>query len=572
MKRNSADTAPVYGAVSTAEQVEGTADAAAVYGRVSTAEQVDGTSLPDQLDRGRSYVTARGWRLVGEYVDEGVSGAKASRPALDRLMADVRAGRIKVVVVAKLDRFGRSLRHLAEVLGELDDLGVRFLSVAESFDSTTASGRLQRNILSSFAEYERDQIRDRTTSGVLAVAREGYWPGGPAPFGWQLAKDGRRTKIEPNPDEVETIRLAAHMICVESLSLNQTANHLNDLGRPTRKGYRWNRSKLRWTMSTSPLGGRWEYAPVSGTRRRPGGALVVLDLPELLEPELRRLLARHLEETSTGERPEFYEYLLSGRLTALCGDLYTGAGNQKQGPGYKCRNHDKARYHGTADCACRRLPAQVVETVVWEKVVELLVDEERLEEMSARWDATAQAESHVEAESLDSVVDRISTLESNMKRTVAEYMRAGVPAEAVRAAVTEVVAEIDRLKIYRDRLAAMAAMRSAEGTRTTQIKKLAQQARVTLAAASRETKRQLVDLLDMTVTLTAVETCPLCLGAGKVSGKARGKRCYICWGARFVPILKITGDLPEAILAAGSVDAVAGGVAWPFTIEARVAV
>jgi hypothetical protein len=444
--------------------------------------------------------------------------------------------------------------------------------VAESFDSTTASGRLQRNILGSFAEYERDQIRDRTTSGVLAVARDGYWPGGPAPFGWQLVKDGRRTKIEPNPDEVETIRLAAHMVCVKSLSLNETANHLNDLGRPTRKGLRWNRSKLRWTLSTSPLGGRWEYAPVSGTRRRPGGALVVLDLPELLEPELRRLLARHLEATSTGERPEFHEYLLSGRLTALCGDVYTGAGNQKQGPGYKCRNHDKARYHDTADCGCRRLPAQVVDTVVWEKIVELLADEERLEEMSARWDATAQAESHVEAESLDSMVDRISTLETNMNHTVADYMRKGVPADTVRAAVTEVVAEIDRLKIYRDRLVAMAATRSAEGTRTTQIKKLAQHARVTLTGASQETKRQLVELLDMAVTLTAVETCPLCLGSGKVSGKARGRRCPTCWGARFVPILKVTGDLPEAILAAGSVDATAGGVAWPFTFEARVAV
>ncbi|MDP9397688.1 MAG: recombinase family protein [Actinomycetota bacterium] len=120
---------------------------AAVYTRVSSEEQASGgTSLETQAERCRAYCTARGWTVVDTYVDAGVSGAKASRPALDRLMADVRAGQVDAVVIAKLDRLGRSLRHLAPTLGEMDDRGVALVSVAETFDSGSASGRLLRGI------------------------------------------------------------------------------------------------------------------------------------------------------------------------------------------------------------------------------------------------------------------------------------------------------------------------------------------------------------------------------------------------------------------------------------------
>jgi DNA invertase Pin-like site-specific DNA recombinase len=132
---------------------------AAVYARVSTAEQVDGTSLMTQIERCRAYVESQGWVLADEFVDEGVSGAKASRPALGQLLRLVRSGGADTIVVAKLDRLGRSMRHLVVLLGELDDRGVRLVSVAEGFDSQTPSGRLQRNILGSFAEFEREQSR-----------------------------------------------------------------------------------------------------------------------------------------------------------------------------------------------------------------------------------------------------------------------------------------------------------------------------------------------------------------------------------------------------------------------------
>jgi DNA invertase Pin-like site-specific DNA recombinase len=90
---------------------------------------------------------------VGEYIDGGVSGKYANRPGLDRLMADCRAGLIDVVIVAKHDRFGRSFRHTVALVGELEELGVEFVSIAERIDNTP-SGRFQRNVLLSVAEFE----------------------------------------------------------------------------------------------------------------------------------------------------------------------------------------------------------------------------------------------------------------------------------------------------------------------------------------------------------------------------------------------------------------------------------
>jgi site-specific DNA recombinase len=149
---------------------------AASYLRVSTEEQVAGTSLTVQQASCRQVVERRGWQLVvAEYRDEGVSGALGSRPALDGLLSACRDGEVDVGVVARLDRFGRNLRHLSATLGELDDLGVQFVSVHEAFDSLGPAGRLQRIILASVAQYEREQMLERSRSGLRAKAQAGWW-------------------------------------------------------------------------------------------------------------------------------------------------------------------------------------------------------------------------------------------------------------------------------------------------------------------------------------------------------------------------------------------------------------
>lgn len=149
-----------------------------LYARCSTQEQ----SVALQLDGLRDYAKARGLELVGEYIDEGVSGARAKRPALDRLLADARRRQFDAVLVWKLDRLGRSLQHLLTILGEFDEIGVRFVSLDDAIDTSTAAGRLFMQMRGAFAEYELAQIRERTKAGVAAARRRGRRLGRPRAY------------------------------------------------------------------------------------------------------------------------------------------------------------------------------------------------------------------------------------------------------------------------------------------------------------------------------------------------------------------------------------------------------
>jgi len=148
----------------------------ALYARVSTTQQD-----PDvQLLELRTLATTRGWRVIGEYVDAGISGASTSRPELSRLLADAHRGRFAGILVWRLDRLGRSLRHLVTVVEDLLARGIEVISATEPhMDSTTPTGRLLRNIFASVAEYEREMIRERVIAGLRKAKASGKRIGRP---------------------------------------------------------------------------------------------------------------------------------------------------------------------------------------------------------------------------------------------------------------------------------------------------------------------------------------------------------------------------------------------------------
>jgi DNA invertase Pin-like site-specific DNA recombinase len=147
---------------------------AAIYARVSTLDQ----EPENQLAELRRYVEARGWSAA-EYVDKGVSGAKDRRPALDRMMVDAKRRTIDAVVVWRLDRFGRNLRHLVTAIEELNATGVTFISLGESIDTSSPSGRLLLGVLGSFAEFERERLRERVLAGLHRARSAGTRLGRP---------------------------------------------------------------------------------------------------------------------------------------------------------------------------------------------------------------------------------------------------------------------------------------------------------------------------------------------------------------------------------------------------------
>ena len=156
--------------VSTTE-APSTALRAAIYARVSTTDQTCEMQVRELCE----YAARRGWQVTGEYVDTGWSGAKASRPELDRLMKDAALRRFDAVLVYKLDRFGRSVRNCLDGIAALGAHGVRFLAVSQSIDTDRANptARLLLHILASVAEFERELIRERVCAGVRNAKRKG---------------------------------------------------------------------------------------------------------------------------------------------------------------------------------------------------------------------------------------------------------------------------------------------------------------------------------------------------------------------------------------------------------------
>jgi DNA invertase Pin-like site-specific DNA recombinase len=132
-----------------------------------------------QLRELREYCERRSWQIFETYVDNGVSGSKESRPALNRLMADAYQRRFDAVVVWKLDRFGRSLRHLVNALADLESLGIAFVSLKDNLDLSTASGRLMFQIIGAMAEFERALIRERVRAGLRNARAKGKQIGRP---------------------------------------------------------------------------------------------------------------------------------------------------------------------------------------------------------------------------------------------------------------------------------------------------------------------------------------------------------------------------------------------------------
>lgn len=159
--------------------MESSVNRIAIYARVST---LNGQNPEMQLAELREYVARRGWKIAGEYVDVGVSGSKESRPQLNRMVQDAHRRRFDAIVCWKLDRLGRSLKHLVTTIEDLAAYGVSFVSLRDNLDLSTPSGRLMMHIIGAMAEFERELIRERVCAGIQAARRRGARLGRPRTY------------------------------------------------------------------------------------------------------------------------------------------------------------------------------------------------------------------------------------------------------------------------------------------------------------------------------------------------------------------------------------------------------
>ncbi len=206
---------------------------AVLYTRVSTDERLgqDFNSLDHQREAGELYVKSQahtGWTLLSDrYDDGGFTGANIDRPALKRLLSEIEAKRVQIVVVYKIDRLSRSLLDFAKLLDFFDQHGVSFVSVTQQFDTSTPMGRLMLHVLLSFAQFEREIISERTRDKIAATRRKGKWSGGMPLLGYDVSAEG--SKLIVNRDEATRVQ-AIFNLYLEHRSLLAVVQELDRRG------------------------------------------------------------------------------------------------------------------------------------------------------------------------------------------------------------------------------------------------------------------------------------------------------------------------------------------------------
>lgn len=180
----------------------------AIYTRKSTEYglEQDFNSLDAQREACEAYIKSQsheGWRLLPTHYDDGgISGATLDRPAIQALLADIKARKVDVIVVYKVDRLTRSLADFAKLVEIFDAHGVSFVSVTQQFNTTTSMGRLTLNVLLSFAQFEREVTAERIRDKIAASKQKGMWMGGPTPLGYVI----QDRKLVPDESEAEQVR------------------------------------------------------------------------------------------------------------------------------------------------------------------------------------------------------------------------------------------------------------------------------------------------------------------------------------------------------------------------------
>lgn len=227
---------------------------AAIYCRQSI-EKEDSCSLDMQEHRCRALAQSMGWD-VEVYKDPGKSGKNLDRPQFQRMMKDIKDGKIHTVIVYKLDRISRNLKDFFTLMEEFKEIGVGFRSISENFDTTTTIGRAVVGILAVFAQFERETLAERVRDNMYDRARMGMWNGGPVPMGFKVVKkvvNGKTISVlEHVEEDIKLVRDIFKKYLLPNMSAGRITKDFNDSGIRTPKNRYWNDNLVKRTL-TNPI-------------------------------------------------------------------------------------------------------------------------------------------------------------------------------------------------------------------------------------------------------------------------------------------------------------------------------
>jgi DNA invertase Pin-like site-specific DNA recombinase len=383
----------------------------AVYTRKSSEEGLDMefNSLDAQREACEAYVASQkpeGWVLVSDrYDDGGFSGGTLERPALRRLLADIEDGRVDVIVVYKIDRLSRSLMDFAKLVEVFDRRSVTFVSVTQSFNTTTSMGRLTLNILLSFAQFEREVIGERIRDKFAASRRKGMWMGGWAPLGYDI-KD---RKLIINETEATTVRRIFERFA-KCRSATAIVRELTADGFVNKYGQKLDKGRIYKLLHNRVYVGD---AVHKGTAY-PGEHEAII--PKALWDRVQAVLA---------ESPKVRAGRTRAQTPALLKGLIFGPDGRAMSPTHTRRGDTLYRYYvsqtaikdGADASTVARLPAGEVEAVVVDQVRSLLRSPEIV---VATWrkarqevDGLSEAEVRTTLERLDPLWDELFPAEQS---------------------------------------------------------------------------------------------------------------------------------------------------------------
>jgi site-specific DNA recombinase len=330
----------------------------AVYTRKSSEEGLEQefNSLHAQREACESYIASQrseGWVLVrDQYDDGGISGGTLERPGLKRLLADIEDGLVDVVVVYKIDRLSRSLMDFSKLVEVFDRNGVTFVSVTQSFNTTTSMGRLTLNILLSFAQFEREVTAERIRDKVRASRMKGIWMGGTLPLGY-VVKD--RKLIIHDADALHVRWVFARFIEIGSGTL--LARELNERGVTTSRGHRIDKKFIYRMLNNRVYIGEAVHKGTS----YPGEHKAIIErdvwdkVHTILTESPRKRAARTRADTPA---------LLKGLLYGPDGAAFSPTHTRKGGRLYRYYVSQTVLKHGAGSCPVGRVPAGEIEAAV----------------------------------------------------------------------------------------------------------------------------------------------------------------------------------------------------------------
>ena len=349
----------------------------AIYTRKSTEEGLDMeyNTLDAQRDAAEAYILSQrheGWTLVVDHYDDGgFSGGNMERPALKRLMEDIKKGLINVVVVYKIDRLTRSLMDFSQLVSAFDQHNVSFVSVTQQFNTTTSMGRLTLNILLSFAQFEREVTGERIRDKVAASKRKGMWMGGHPPLGY----DVKDRHLHINKEEAEiTKHIFSRFITLKSMST--LTRELRERGIRT-KTFLTQKGEQRHGTLVSP---GYIYRVLNN-------AVYVGDMPhkDKVYPgqhdaiisrdiwnEVHAILKVSPRVRGNASRRKQPAILRGLAACGGCQSVMSACGTRKKGKVYSYYAGSKHLSLKCADCPLGRVPAAELERVVFEQIKPLV--------------------------------------------------------------------------------------------------------------------------------------------------------------------------------------------------------